>query len=103
MEMQIGEVMSSSNGANGKSIGRISVVKGGVVDVAFDGDLPEIYEALEVDRPGKGRLVLEVQQHLGDNNVRTVAMDTTDGLRRGDAARRTGSPIMVPVLSLIHI
>ncbi|HQV70157.1 MAG TPA: F0F1 ATP synthase subunit beta [Thermoflexales bacterium] len=88
--------MATSNGT-GKGYGQVSEVKGGVVDVAFDHELPEIYEALEIDRPGGKRLVLEVQQHLEGNSVRTVAMDTTDGLRRGDHARRTGAPISVPV------
>ncbi len=82
---------------NGKAIGRVVAVRGGVVDVAFDsGELPEIYESLEVDRP-EGRLVLEVQQHLGADTVRAVAMDSTDGLRRGDRVRATGAPISVPV------
>ncbi|MFN3704943.1 MAG: F0F1 ATP synthase subunit beta [Thermoflexales bacterium] len=82
---------------NGVSIGRVVAVRGGVVDVVFEtGRLPEIYEGLEVERP-EGRLVLEVQQHLGADTVRTVAMDSTDGLRRGDRVRATGAPISVPV------
>ena len=79
------------------AIGKISAIRGVVVDVEFPrGELPEIYEALEIgsaDRP----LILEVQQHLGDNVVRTVAMGATDGLRRGANVRATGTPIMVPV------
>jgi F-type H+-transporting ATPase subunit beta len=68
-----------------------------VVDVAFpEGELPEIYHALEIYRDGK-RLVLEVQQHLGNDWVRCVAMDSTDGLRRGEEVIDTGAPIMVPV------
>jgi F-type H+-transporting ATPase subunit beta len=72
-------------------------VTGPVVDVEFPPEqLPEIYSALEIERDN-GRLVLEVQQQLGDNWVRSVAMDTTDGLRRGMAAVDTGGPIQVPV------
>src|SRR5256714_8232814 len=75
---------------------------GVVVDVVFEGDLPEIYHALKIEVPeGEGReamdLVLEVQQHLGDDRVKTVAMDPTDGLRRGVAGADTGGPITVPV------
>ncbi|HID53581.1 MAG TPA: F0F1 ATP synthase subunit beta [Anaerolineae bacterium] len=77
--------------------GKVSAIRGVVVDVEFTaGDLPEIYEAVEVDGPN-GTLVLEVQQHLSDVMVRTVAMGSTDGLPRGVAVRTTGSPIMVPV------
>jgi F-type H+-transporting ATPase subunit beta len=68
------------------------------VDVAFpEGELPEVYEAIEVPREGKDALVLEVQKHLGNNWVRTVAMDSTDGLQRGVPATATGAPIQVPV------
>ncbi len=77
--------------------GKISAIRGVVVDVEFTaGDLPEIYEAVEVDGPN-GTLVLEVQQHLSEVMVRTVAMGSTDGLPRGVAVKTTGSPIMVPV------
>ncbi len=79
-----------------KNIGKISQVMGAVVDVKFDGELPQILNALEVDNHGN-RLVLEVAQHLGESQVRTIAMDTTDGLVRGDEATDTGSPIMMPV------
>ncbi len=79
------------------SKGQIVQVMGPVVDVEFPPDnLPEINYALEIQRDGS-RLVCEVQQHLGDNTVRTVAMDTTDGLRRGMVALDTGGPISVPV------
>src|SRR2546426_286597 len=79
-------------------VGRVNQIIGPVVDVAFDtGDLPEIYHALEIDRGKTGRLVLEVQQHRGNNIVRTIAMASTDGLVRGDEVRDTGAPIMVPV------
>jgi F-type H+-transporting ATPase subunit beta len=76
--------------------GRVSQVIGAVVDVAFEGDLPPILTALETDNGGN-RLVLEVAQHLGENVVRTIAMDSTDGLTRGQEVRSTGSEIRVPV------
>jgi F-type H+-transporting ATPase subunit beta len=78
------------------NIGRITQVMGAVVDVHFDGDLPEILNALLVQNQGK-TLVLEVAQHLGEQSVRTVAMDTTDGLIRGQEAMDTGGPISMPV------
>jgi len=78
------------------NIGTITQVIGAVVDVKFDGDLPNILNALHVDNAGK-ILVLEVAQHLGENTVRTVAMDSTDGLVRGHQAVDTGAPITVPV------
>jgi F-type H+-transporting ATPase subunit beta len=79
------------------AIGHVIQVVGPVVDVEFKvGELPEIYHALEIRQNGS-RLVLEVQQHLGANEVRTVAMDATDGLRRGLEAIDTGAPIVVPV------
>jgi F-type H+-transporting ATPase subunit beta len=81
-----------------KVIGRVAQILGGVVDVEFpDGQIPKLFEAIYVDRVGKQPLVLEVQKDLGDNWVRCLAMDTTDGLRRGVAAEATGAPIMVPV------
>lgn len=64
------------------NIGRVSQVIGAVVDVSFEGELPEILSALETDNNGN-RLVLEVAQHLGENTVRTIAMDSTEGLTRG--------------------
>lgn len=77
--------------------GKISAIRGVVVDVDFpEEELPEIYEALDVDGPN-GKLILEVQQQLGGGTVRTVAMGTTDGLPRGVAAVSTGGPIKVPV------
>ncbi len=79
------------------AVGIVRAIRGVVLDVEFpEGELPEIYEALEIERPG-GRLVLEVQQHLGEGMVRTVAMDAADGLPRGAAAVATGAPIRVPV------
>src|SRR3712207_5227034 len=76
--------------------GRISQVIGAVVDVTFDGNLPEILPALEPDNTGN-RLVLEVAQHLGENTVRAIAMDSTDGLARGQPVQDTGNQISVPV------
>src|SRR5580704_5121155 len=76
--------------------GRITQITCAVVDVQFDGDLPPILNALTTENEGK-RLVLEVAQHLGENTVRTVAMDTTDGLVRGAEVVDTGAPITVPV------
>jgi F-type H+/Na+-transporting ATPase subunit beta len=76
--------------------GRITQVLGAVVDVRFEGDLPAILTALEAQNHGR-RLVLEVAQHLGESTVRTVAMDTTDGLVRGQEVINTGDPIRVPV------
>src|SRR5436853_3840915 len=76
--------------------GRVSQVIGAVVDVAFEGDLPPILSALVTDNGGN-RLVLEVAQHLGENVVRTIAMDSTDGLTRGQVVTATGSQIRVPV------
>ena len=78
------------------SIGTITQIIGAVVDVHFDGELPSILSALHVDDAGR-TLVLEVAQQLGENVVRTIAMDTTDGLVRGTQAVDTGEPIMMPV------
>ncbi|HWI28199.1 MAG TPA: F0F1 ATP synthase subunit beta [Stellaceae bacterium] len=78
------------------NVGTISQVIGAVVDVKFDGDLPQILNALHTQNQGK-TLVLEVAQHLGENTVRTIAMDTTDGLVRGAEVVDTGEPIAVPV------
>ena len=76
--------------------GKVVQVMGAVVDVKFDDHLPAILDALEVEHDGK-KLVLEVAQHLGENSVRTIAMDTTEGLKRGQAVDSTGAPISVPV------
>src|SRR5277367_3627390 len=78
------------------TIGTITQVIGAVVDVKFEGELPHILNALHAQNQGK-RLVLEVAQHLGENIVRTIAMDTTDGLVRGAEVVDTGEPIMMPV------
>jgi len=78
--------------------GRVVQILGGVVDVEFPEDqIPGLFEAIEVERSGQKKLVLEVQKHIGNGWVRTVAMDTTDGLQRGMPATATGAPIMVPV------
>jgi F-type H+-transporting ATPase subunit beta len=93
---------NSSNGSGG-NVGTVEQVTGVVVDVAFTDKLPEIYHALTIDLPAAAEendstnLVLEVQQHLGDNRIRAVAMDATDGLRRGQEVHDTGAPITVPV------
>lgn len=79
-----------------KAHGKITQVIGAVVDVHFEGSLPAILNALETDNNGK-RLVLEVAQHLGENTVRTIAMDATEGLVRGAAVADLGAPISVPV------
>ena len=80
--------------ANAK--GKITQVIGAVVDVQFDDHLPEILNALTTENNGK-KLVLEVAQHLGENTVRTIAMDASEGLVRGQAVVDTGAPISVPV------
>src|SRR3990170_4103775 len=80
------------------AIGRVIQITGPVVDIAFPpGQLPSIYNAVEIIRPDQAPLTCEVQQHLGNNWVRSVAMTTTDGLARGTAVRDTGGPITVPV------
>src|SRR3954466_12133594 len=93
----------------GRNVGRIEEIQGVVIEAVFPDQLPEIYSALDIDREdnpeeaegissGTGnKLILEVQQHLGDDRVRAVAMDTTDGLARGMEVVDTGGPITVPV------
>ena len=76
--------------------GKVVQVMGAVVDVKFDDHLPAILDALEIEQDGR-KLVLEVAQHLGENSVRTIAMDTTEGLKRGQSVANTGLPISVPV------
>jgi F-type H+/Na+-transporting ATPase subunit beta len=85
-----------ANTAVANKVGRITQVIGAVVDVQFEGELPPILNALETENQGQ-RLVLEVAQQLGESTVRTVAMDTSEGLVRGQEVRDTGGPIAVPV------
>jgi F-type H+-transporting ATPase subunit beta len=92
---------TSTNGRT-RSVGRVIEIKGVVLDAAFTGELPQINHALEIQIPARDgqearRLVAEVQQHLGDDRVRAVAMDSTDGLSRGIDIADTGGPISVPV------
>jgi len=83
---------------NAPGMGRVIQITGPVVDIEFPaGQLPAIFNAVEILRDGQDPLVCEVQQHLGNNWVRSVAMTTTDGLARGGAVRDTGAPISVPV------
>src|SRR5215210_2396453 len=92
------ETEQSSSGGGTTNVGRIEEIQGVVVEVVFAENLPEINSALTVERDGdQGPLVLEVQQHLGDDRLRAVAMDSTDGLARGTEVTDTGGPITVPV------
>ncbi len=94
------ETQQESSATKDEHVGRVEEVQGVVVEVVFaSGHLPEIYNALEVELEdeSRDRLVLEVQQHLGDGRIRAVAMDATDGLSRGVRVRDTGGPITVPV------
>jgi F-type H+-transporting ATPase subunit beta len=85
----------ATNGAG--NVGSLIEIKGVVVDAVFPDQLPEIYSALRITRPEGGDLIAEVQQHLGDDRIRAVAMDSTDGLARGIDVVDTGAPISVPV------
>ena len=90
----------SENGSDRTNTGRIIEIKGVVIDAVFPDFLPEIYTALEIEIPEgdtSRTLVAEVQQHLGDDRVRAVAMDSTDGLARGSVCVDTNGPISVPV------
>src|SRR5687768_10851000 len=90
----------SENGSDGTNTGRIIEIKGVVIDAVFPDVLPEINTALEIEIAGGEEtrtLIAEVQQHLGDDRVRAVAMDSTDGLSRGAVCVDTGAPISVPV------
>ncbi|PIR38348.1 MAG: F0F1 ATP synthase subunit beta [Candidatus Zambryskibacteria bacterium CG10_big_fil_rev_8_21_14_0_10_42_12] len=86
-----------NNTAEKKNTGTITQIMGPVVDVSFENKLPQIYEALHIEKADGSILVLEVEKHIGLSEVRTVAMDSTDGLKRGDEAKATGAPISVPV------
>lgn len=85
----------------GGSVGHITQVIGAVVDVQFKDNLPPILNALEIKTTDNVRIVLEVAQHLGENTVRTIAMEGTDGLVRGQECVDTGNPIMVPFCILM--
>ncbi|MCB0253981.1 MAG: F0F1 ATP synthase subunit beta, partial [Anaerolineae bacterium] len=88
----------TTNGSNGRSLGKIISILGPVVDAEFpQGQLPEIYSAIEIPLDEGGVLVCEVQQQLGSSEVRSIAMSSTDGLRRGMDVINTGAPITVPV------
>src|SRR5690348_11164578 len=95
--------MAESNGTNGTNVGHVEQVTGVVIDAVFPDKLPEIYSAITIETTGGNsdgeatQLVCEVQQHLGDDRVRAVAMDATDGIQRGAAVPDTGGPITVPV------
>jgi F-type H+-transporting ATPase subunit beta len=83
-----------------QSIGKVSQVIGPVVDVVFSGDknpLPSIYDALEIKNSDGTKLILEVQSHIGEETVRTISMDSTDGLSRGTIVKSIGSPIQMPI------
>ena len=88
--------MAKSNGSS-ENVGSLIEIKGVVIDAVFPHKLPEIYSALSIQRADGGTLIAEVQQHLGDDRVRAVAMDSTDGLARGIAVVDTAAPISVPV------
>ncbi|MEJ7892062.1 MAG: F0F1 ATP synthase subunit beta [Solirubrobacteraceae bacterium] len=100
--MAVTEEKSEETPEGKANVGRIEEIQGVVIEVVFSGELPQIYNALEVTRPGRGDeddlvIVCEVHQHLGDDRVRAVAMDSTDGLARGMEVVDTGGPITVPV------
>src|SRR5690606_41757878 len=79
--------------------GKIAQIIGPVIDVVFENadSLPQIYDALEIPREGKESLILEVEQHIGEDTVRCISMDSTDGLQRGQEVRDLGSPITMPI------
>ena len=79
------------------NVGKIKQIIGAVVDVQFEGKLPEIYNALELKRQNGETLVLEAQQHLGEDSVRCIAMDGTEGLVRGMEVTDTGTAIAMPI------
>jgi len=83
-----------------KNIGKIAQIIGPVVDVKFDnsaGSLPNIYDALEITKENGNKVILECQQHIGEDTVRAISMDSTDGLSRGKEVLATGSPILMPI------
>src|ERR687896_2444698 len=86
----------STSSQDSQNVGKIVEIKGVVMDAVFPDELPEINSALRISMDGRN-LIAEVQQHLGDDRVRAVAMDSTDGLSRGLDVEDTGGPISVPV------
>src|SRR5215213_2022716 len=95
--MAVADTETKDTQSNGKNVGRIEEIQGVVIEAVFPEQLPEIFNAIHVDRGDDKPLVLEVQQHLGDDRIRAVAMDSTDGLARGVQVTDTGGPISVPV------
>ena len=88
-----------------QSIGNVSQVIGPVVDVSFDTSnttLPNIYDSLEIKKKDGSLLVLEVQSHIGEDQVRAISMDSTDGLERGAKVSATGNPIQMPIGCLLY-
>ncbi len=82
-----------------KITGKVAQIVGPVIDVEFESgsDLPKIYDSLEITRPDGSILVLEVQSHIGEDTLRTIAMDSSDGLSRGTEVVATGAPIQMPI------
>src|SRR3954468_11009605 len=92
------QVAERTNTQNQRNVGKVIEIRGVVIDALIAAGPPEIYTALKIERPdGGGDLIAEVQQHLGDDRVRAVAMDATDGIPRGVDIVNTGAPITVPV------
>src|SRR3954453_18148542 len=92
----------ADNGSNGNNVGTVEQVTGVVIDVVFPDHIPEIFTALKIEVPPEESrteldLICEVQQHLGDDRVRAIAMDATDAPRRGEKVMDPGGPITVPV------
>ena len=83
-----------------EKLGKISQIIGPVIDIVFEkseNELPRIYDALEIIKPNDEKVIVECQQHIGENTVRAVSMDSTDGLKRGLSVRATGNPILMPI------
>ena len=83
-----------------ENIGKISQIIGPVIDIIFeksDQELPKIYDALEIIKDNNEKVIVECQQHIGENTIRAVAMDSTDGLKRGLQVKSTGNPILMPI------
>ena len=87
-----------------KVTGKVAQIVGTVIDVAFEAgsNLPKIYDSLEIKRPDGSLLVLEVQSHIGEDTVRTIAMDSSDGLSRGTEVVATGAPIQMPIGDAVY-